>query len=386
MPEVGDTTIQALWRLVLCDLDGSPLSSLDHIALGRNFAFPLNRPARWTFRVPSDSPDVNITQDGDPYLSVGNRVLKAYRRMSNQTTWTQEFCGIVWDSHDVADGDRCTTEVNCYDPFQLLNKRLVRDADGEFKNTVWFEEQQSQEIAKLMVDRTIAFAGPCGIATTGTFTACPQQTWNYEQGYIAPSIISLCDTGLVDVWFDPVDQTDGTLVEMNAGPLRGQDRPNVVLAYAAPGRTAFSLDRTMSMEEVANSITLFRGSNTSGYKFAEDLASQTKYHVYEHAEVLSDVHHIENVEDLVNLLIQLRAFPSDMLTILPVPEYSPIPFRDFFLGDRIKVMASIGADQEFPETREALDGIQRVYGISGDVDDDGVEKITGLDVSPQGAS
>jgi hypothetical protein len=376
----------AQWRFVLCDLNGVPISILSSIATERRLQFPLDRPAVLNFTVPSESPHVNILHtDGDPYLSCGNRTIKAYRKEYDETTWTLRFAGIVWNLQDNADGNTCKTQVTAYDPMQLLTKRVVRAADGTFATDVTFVGQQGQVLAKALVDRTIAYAGACAISTAlGTFTTAPTQSAIYTQQYVATALIDLCNTGSLDVWFDPLDRTDGILAAMSAGPIRGATLANVIMSYAAPGHTAFAFDRSVSMDNFANSIFLYGGSTSGHLANVSDSTSQTTFHTYEDVSVLTDVSDSTLIDALANEQLAFRKDPRDLITMLPTPEKAPLPWRDYFLGDVIQVYASIGKDQTYPTTRQAISGAQRVYGITIDVDDDGVERVSGVDLSPQG--
>lgn len=396
------------WKFVLCDLNGKAISSLQPIATERQLSFPLNRPARCSFTVPSDNVLVNQTYDGDglPLLDVGCRTIKAFRK-TETSAWVLRFNGIVWDLQDSGDVNAARTRVNCFDSMQMLTRRLVRAADGKIYKTVHFNGgsitgMRGDQIAKAMVDRTIQYAGPCGISTAlGVFSEAPKQTASFDQEYVAPALIKLCDTGLLDVSFTPLDREDGILNAFSAMPRRGFDRFSVVISYAAPGKSAYQYDRTRSMDTFANDIRLW-GGNTTGplthidetYKDAilagQASASIATYNRYEDAQVLSDVKRPELVEALAEEEFALRQQPRDLLTVLPLPGQSPTPFTQYFLGDTIRVVASLGrADQpDGPRARSSIGSIstalQRVYGVTVDVDDNGVERVTGLDVSPQG--
>lgn len=378
-----------LWRFVLCDLMGAAIASLSPISSEKQLAYALNRSSRLSFSCPSDNPLVGtLHTDGDPYLTVGNRTIKGFRRTGSETTWTCRFNGIVWDLQDVGDGDACRTAVTAYDPFKLLERRLVLSSAGKVYKTVEFvgtdlNGVRGDHIARDMVDRTISFVGPCGLETN-SFTLAAKQYKKYDQAYIAPAIVELCDTGLLDIELDPEDRTDGILCLFNAMPRRGQDRPNVIISYAAPGRTAYYLDRTLSMDTVANDIRVWGGSTTGHLAHVTDATSKTKYHAYQDATVLTEVKGGTDIDNLAAELLALRKNPRDMLTVLPTPGLAPTPFTQYFLGDTVTVLASVGSDQSPPQTRERLMGMQRVYGISIDVDDNGVERVAGLDLSPQG--
>jgi hypothetical protein len=68
------------------------------------------------------------------------------------------------------------------------------------------------------------------------------------------------------------------------------------------------------------------------------------------------------------------------VTIVPTPETEARPFDDYYLGDTVNVEAG---DAPFPVTREAISGVQRLYGFNIGLDNDYGENVTDMIVSPQ---
>jgi hypothetical protein len=425
------------WRLVLCDLDGRAIEVISQLASNKQLNYALNRPARVSFDVPSDHPIVNTLYTDargftDPQLTVGNRVIKAYRSVSGGS-WDLRGVFLVWDIQDSGDGTTTRSAVTAYDIMQLLRKRLVYSATGTVNKTVEFNGatdssgnltgMKSDQIAKTMVDRSITYAGACGITTdTGlgaSFEASARMNKRFDQAYVAEAIIEMCDTGVLDVWFQGLDRTDGTLWAMHASPMRrtndadvnGFTCPDVVIAYAAAGRTAYEMDRTVSMETVANDVRLWAlsttgplahvnetgGHDVAGGSFTVDGTVTTalnnsisKYYRYEDATVISAIRNKTDIQALAVEEAVLRYLPRTLMTVLPTPGLAPPPFAsgggfNYFVGDTVHVVAGTdkGLEGSPSMTREATSGLQRVYGISLDVTDDGVERVAGLDVSPQ---
>lgn len=438
LPVPSDPT-NVYWRIAICTLDGTVLSFLSPVATNLQLKFPLCRPASIAFQVPSFDPHVNILAgDGLPYLSGGNRVIKAWRREAPESEWVLRFAGIVWNLQDSGEANATYTNVTAYDPMQMLTKRIIRSSTGTFHEDVVLALQRGDVIAKAIVDRTITYAGPCGIDTApGVFTLSPQQSQEWTQQFVATGLIDLCDTGLLDVWFDPVDQVDGILAWMSAGPARGKysadidmadfrgpwlttvsyttgqivthggvtyianadnsaepppdvdwdvlpenlERPN--LSFAAPGHSAFSLDRSVSMDGFANSLYFYPGNVNMPVVTAEDTDSEALYYTYEDVSVLSDIVDPVAVQFLANQQLAMRAQPKDLVTLMPVPGRAFLPWRNYFLGDMINVNVGIGYDNVRPSTREALQGVQRIFGITIDIDENGTERVSGIDFSPQ---
>ncbi len=382
----ADLFPRAYWRYVLCDLDGNPISMLSSIALNKRMEFPLNRPSQFSFTVASDSQLVNTpyTDDGfgEPYLTVGCRTVRAYRKLSTESSWTGVANWLVWSLQDQGDGDSCRTSVTCFDPLQRLVKRLNRRADGTFAKTVRFNGKRGNFIAKTLVDRTISFAGPCGIDTGGTFedtSVIP--IVEYEQAYIGPSLASLTDTGTMDIYLEPQFGTDGIQAQMNVYEMLGEEKPSKIFGYAAPPRSAGTLDRSLSMDDVANDITMWPSSTKRKAANMEDGDSKDKYTPYESAEVIADVHTTEMVADLVEEQLALRKDPRDMIAITPFAGKSPVWWRDYKTGDIVPVQ--IGTTAGRPPTRDAVSGLQRIYNVVIAPSDDGVERIEALECEPQ---
>lgn len=410
------------WRFVLCDLLGIPISVLTQ-AQDKQLKFPLNRPASLSFTIPADIAEVNtIYQDdgyNDPVLCTGTRIIKAYRRHSaGGGNWYLQQNFIVWDIQDNGDGDTTRCSVNCYDGLQILRRRLIRKDAFAPTETVRFNGADDgsgdltgypgDQIAKDLIDNTNSLlAYPTPISTNvddgATFETAPRQNRAWDQQYIMDGLIECCDTGLLDVWVTPLERQDGILWAFHASPMRRTaevdeltflTRPEVVLSYNAPGRSAWNFDRTESMETLSNAVNMFAGSSTGPTVAIADAASQLKYGIYESAEVVSDITSPTAVEALATEELLLRKERRQMITLLPTPGLSPAPWASdgslaYFLGDTVQVIAGVGGNQGSGTglrswTRSGVVGAQRIYGISVEIDDDGLEQISGIDTSPDG--
>ncbi len=375
-----------LWRLVLCDLAGHALSVITGLATEVQLEFALNRPGMLSFTVPSEDPRVNIVHgtDGLPFLAVGPRVVKAYRKTDDGPGgWTLRYVGRVWQIQDQGDGDTCTTAVTCYDNLKLLEKRLVRDADGSFVKQVKFWGVSGATIIKTLIERTRDFAGAVKIDVGGSWDATATQSPAYDQDYVLPAIMRLTDTGTVDLDIVYLDVTDGVHMQLGALAKLGIDRTATVLfAYATEPNTAIEYNRSISLDTMVNSLTLF-GKSINGHKvYGEDTDSSDLNLVMEGLEIVSDVETKELLEDLAAEALALRKDPRDLVTVLPTPEQSAIPWDDYWIGDTVTILA---ADSPFPVTRQTVEGAQRLYGFTIDVNDEYGERISQLVVSPQGA-
>lgn len=378
------------WRFVLCTLDGVPISMLDGIASNIEVEYRLNRPAMLSFQVPSEDPLVSILHtDGFPYLACGVRVVKAFRKVSSGEfetpgNWQIQYVGRVWQIGDSGDGDTSRSSVTCFDPLKMLEHRLVRDENGAANKQVKFYGVPGSGIIIRMIERTHTFKGPTGIedpsSNLDNWQTTTEQTNAYDQAYILPSLISICDTGTVDLKCTYLNTESGDHLRVVSRSRLGEDKPGVIFGYAAPPRTAKQFDRTQNMDQFANDVTLW-GKSVLGHRVhAENLASQALYGTFESAEVIADVETKELLQMLADEQVALRSSPQDLVTVIPAPEISAVPIDDYWLGDTVTINAS---KPPFPETRQIVSGVQRVYGVTLAVDDDYGENVKDLVVSAQ---
>jgi hypothetical protein len=369
------------WRLVVCDLNGRPITLVSRLARSKQLTVQLNRPRRADFVIAADDPRVNsLHTDGLPYFWPGARTMKWYRKEG--TSWVLRFAGYMWAINPAerdADSSVVDIAVTCFDPMQRLLKRLCRNSAGSFASTVPFTSTPGATIAKALVDRTIQYRGPVGIQTTGTFGgSTTPQTVAYDQYTVGQALIDLTNTMTLDLTFQPVDRTDGILVSMGAVSQRGVDRPGVIFGYDAIPHSALGFNRTMSMDDFANDITLYSSQKAlSAHRTAA--ASINTYGAYEDAQVLTEITAQDFLNTIADTEIQLRKAPRDLLAIKPVPERSPSWQADWNIGDRVNVewASSTGA---------AGSGYQRIYGFRMNIDDQGFETIDELIVSADAES
>jgi hypothetical protein len=379
-------TPTAAWRLVIGDLNGRPISVISTLARQKQIVAQLNRPMQASFVVAGDDPRVNsLHSDGLPYLWPGARTMKWYRKEG--TAWVLRFAGYIWSINPAErDSDSSVVDIaiTCFDPFQRLMKRLCRNAAGSYASTVTFTSTPGATIAKTLVDRTILYGGDVGIATSGTFGgATTPQTVKYDQQFVAQALIDLTNTMTLDLIIQPVDRFDGTLASMGAIAQRGVDRPAVIFGYDAIPHSALGFNRSLSMDEFANDITLYSGPTSAGKKLLSahraSANSKTTYGTYEDAQVLTEITEQDFLDTIADTEIQLRKNPRDLVAIRPVPGRSPSPWLDWWLGDRIFTEWS-------NNTGATGSGYQRIYGATIDIADQGFETISELLVSADAES
>ncbi|HWE83051.1 MAG TPA: hypothetical protein VG265_15470 [Gaiellaceae bacterium] len=395
-------------RVVLCDLDGAPISLLTNISHLLSGPFRANRPQSLTFQVPSDDPMVNLAHTDTyvdpasgsvvqfPYLSEGNRTVKVYRRdaaavagtpgtgaspYGSTPPWTIFYIWRVWQLDDEGDEDTATTTVTCFDNWQVLNHRACLGSVASYGSTVYYIDRVDN-VAKGLVDASNAFVGPTGITTSGgTFDAPTEVEVTYDEYFVGVALADLTNMGICDVILDPIDSIDGTHARLSIRGTAGNYKPNAVFAWDLGNRSIQKISRTTDMETVANLGHMFGGTSvpsveadvvTNGFTLVStwaDTDSQARYTVLEDQPVQNQITNQALLDTLALEEAALRANPRELLTIVPNPDKAPIVKTEYWIHDTVPVFAS-------RRLRKPIIGVSRVYGLDWGRDDDGFELVS----------
>ena len=445
------------WRFVLCADVYAPdstysltgwethnISMLSGLASQVELTFTLNRAGMLTFTVPSEDPRINglCDIDGLPMLCTGKRAVKAYRRVGNSGPWVLRFAGRVWSLQDHGDGDTVQTQVTCYDPLKILEKRICRDVQGCYvpglanpptSDNVWGQPsfcspdrqvqfwrdadcnpamrnegdggahdygQDGQHggswIIKSLIFRTTVFGGAnpggsqpppivsnpeghCHIDLGGIWMDTTPMSITFDQKYVMDAIVQICDTGLVDLNVEYLDVFNGVFVRLGATDRTGTDT-DVHFAYAADPDNASEYSRSESLDTTANYIDVFAKKVKGWNAVKKDDTSIENYLLMEDISSLSDIEHPNLLGKIANMALQMRKDPRNIVQVVPTPESNPLPFDDYYIGDTVHVDA--GTDP-YPVTRETISGVQRIYQLKVTLDDDFGEYVSEMVVSPQ---
>jgi hypothetical protein len=369
---------------------------------------------------------VNIVHtDGYPYLDAGRRIVKGFRRVGGGPGgWELKFAGRVWTLEDQGDGDTVQTAVTCFDPLKILEKRVVRNHLGRYdKQVQWWsptdldvvavtagvdDGSSGAEIIREAIQRTRDFGGlapgesgggfesdiaPIHIDIGGTWETTAGITILCDQMYIMELIDKITSTLTCDLNVTTGDLTtpgylnsvDAVFMKLGAVERLGTDKSDTVrFAYATSPFTAQSYGRTKSLETLSNFVQL-AGKSWLGAKsgVSKDTTSMDDFLVMEEVESLTDVENQTLLQYLADMKLALQKDPRELLTIVPTPEDSPLPWDDYWLGDTVGIDA---ADTPFPVTREAVEGVARLYGFTVSLDPDYGENVTEMVISPQDAA
>lgn len=395
VPPAADPYVAPLWRFVITDLDSEVLTFLDKLASQRVVTYTLNQPATAEGVVPSDNPEININaNDGYPFLSEGRRLLLGFRREGGDPEWVIRYAGIIMQVEDAPpQQDISYSHYTAYDPWQLLFRRpVVNYITGKLpgpKGISW-DDTQGSVIAGQVLRNTITWHGDAfidaGVAYggtpfyAGTIATTLDMDINFAQGTsVGDAWVQLVETATMDIVlspiYDPVNRP-GYLCELNIYGQAGSDKDEAIFAWDLPSRSLTGISRLLDGTQRANVVQLFAGTGGVPATKVSDATSITAFKEYWLTQFLPG----RNVKAAVNALaaeqLAITKNGQETVTISPAPERAPLPFTEYFLGDRVPVYAS-------NNLRDQLSGYQRIYGIPVEIADDATERIRQLLTSQQ---
>lgn len=399
-----------LWRFVVGDLKTfEVLSFLDRLASQRTVTFTLNTPAVATGVIPSDNPEINIPwpdPTSDPFLTEGSRVLWGLRQ-ETPGSYVIRSAKMILQLEDAAGSDNAFTTYTAEDPWRYLFSRPVCNADGTLPGPkgISFTATRVDVIAATLLRNTIVNNGIVGIdAGDGSIGAPPAyQDWggtsffggtinastvidiNFAQGTsVGQAWKTLCDGDYCDIVllpiYDPINRP-GYLVEFNIKDQWGTTKDDQIFAWDEPSRSLVGLHRLIEGTQRANEIKFFagQGGNAPGGQtipVQEDLTSKAKYGEYWRQQFWPAQNVAAAVEALAQAQLMLSKDGRTTVTFSPAPQRSPVPFNDYYLGDRVPVYASNRFRAPIPALDAGGDALyQRVYGIPLAIADDATEQI-----------
>lgn len=423
--------------------DGTVLEDISSICMDKQLIRRLNRPASFTFRVPSYM--INEVQDDSrPLLTPGRRQIAVYL----DSTGGLFFHGIVWSIEEDGDEDMVYSRVTCYDPMILWRYRPARDdvdsfsgAAGNLSDPSFI--QRNKFGGPIMEEILTASESPGRIFPAGpgdpslaegplwidlslsTFTGGGSDLSGAPTNWpmtIAEIATLLTNTGELDIVLTPVI---GSLVDYDGTPTYfmnmatlatytgnyGVDRTATVhFDYATGDNNARLFRRSHSMETIANKIYYYLGprmdqqhwrSNVTGYHpdlpgsavtlLGEIVTSRQELGVFMQQSIYdnfgtgeggseSSAYQLFIRQWMVESLLRLDA--RRMVYLTPVRSGTTLPQGGdvFEPGDfDIGDLVTINVGAK---ARAAESGAQRIYAYTIDIDDDGVEALGELVASP----
>ncbi len=379
---------EPLWRFVVTNLDLEIITFLDSLSRDRRLEFTLNNPAMATGTVPSDNPEVNISQAGHAFLSEGRRCLLGFRREGGTPPWVIRFAGIILQLEDSVDEDSSPSAISTYtawDPWKYMMVRPVLRADGSLPGPsgVTFVTTPANEIATALLDRTFLYHGETHIMT-GNVQTCPEvPRITFAQGSsVGEAWQQLCEAGWCDITMTPVYDPIGhpsKLVAIGISELAGRTRPRSSFAWAIAGENLSAMGRLIDGTQRANEYQGYAGQGgPPADALLVDPTSVLSFGEYWAQEWFPG----KSVEAAAAIATERLAVRKNGITtykVSPLPEPSPRPFIDYALGDCVPVWAS-------DRLRAPVAVGQRILTIPIEIDDSGVERVSELGFSQDGTT
>lgn len=406
------------WRWVVTDLESSTLTFLDRLAAEAVVTYTLDKGATARLSVPAGNPEVNIlADDGDPFVSEGNRLLYGFRREGDSPIWVCRFAGRILLVEDSGLTEDARTTITAYDPWQLMYQRPMVNIDDEFPDKAGFfsfNDTQVGVIALTFLRNTIEQQGELGVdigdtlfaGMVGTMPGTPywggpyQGVWSgrtksvYEtttqldtdtqQGLMVGEVFDLMvQSGAVDFLltpiYDPI-RRPGYTHELSIYNRAGVQATDAIFAWDKPGRNLTQINALRDGTKRANTIRYYAetgGPPVGGGIPIADGTSILKYGESWHEEFWPG--RIEAAA-LAMAELQLELMKNGQFTVdvTPSPERAPFVFSEYWLGDTVPVYAS-------NRMRQEITGFQRIYGIVLQIDENSYEQLPSLLVSPDSA-
>jgi hypothetical protein len=399
------------WRWVVTELgpddtglspgpEGGTVTFLDKLATDAEIVYPLDHPAHATLHVPSDNPEVNILHDEDdpdePFVAEGRRNLYGFRREGptedTDKKWRIRFSGRILEVEDDGLTEDATTSITAYDPWQLLFKRPIRLANGNFPSPRGFTytDTRGSTIALELLANTIQYDGGVGIdagmaygGTTywqGTITPTPVLVDHFviAQGMtVGEAWDQLVETGTLDILLTPIfdpRQRPGMLVDMTVVPQAGSIRDEAVLGWDTYSRNLTRINRKIDGTARADTVKYFTGVGGPSVPPETDAAMIALYGPYWTLQSFPS-RTAKAVIAFAQLELALRSAGVTTVIVEPTPSRMPFLFTEFWLGDTVPETAT-------DKLRAVLAGYQRIYGVRVTVDENSLEQVPQLMTGP----
>lgn len=400
------------WRWMIADLvDGSPITLLDRQARSRTITYELNKATVISGEVSSDNPEINLTHtDGFPFLAEGDRLIYCFRRDYNGAgTGTAYQCrasGIILQYEDAATSEDGVSRFTAFDPWQYLyaipvlnpaDRGLEDDGVPDGNVDIAYNDNLDQIIISLLVNASVGYnqtwpplSGPTNMfldwgwsgSYTGTIESLPVITHTFQKGTtIGQAFDELCALGQVDIVmepiYDPVNRP-GILAQLSVYAVAGEQKEEAIFAWDKPSRSVSQISRLVDGTRRANKIrehTLTGGPSNPDLtlRIITEPASVARFGEYWREDFFADTEHTQTTAAYAQELLDTFSEHARTVQLGPIPERSPIPFLEWYLGDTVRVFAS-------KNLRATMSGFQRVVGFTLELSDDALETVTNLTI------
>lgn len=361
----------ASWAFILTDRDYVPQGEILN-AQQRKVAQPLSKLSTASFQIRADNPLADQIMTCQGYI-------KCYRRTVN-STWSLQHFGPIISSELAFDKSAATISVNSVGAGWILQKRLAGKSRTGVQFTIASDRAQ---IAKTLIDATNAenetgidtSLSPIAAASTATYTAGP-----YKSVMDCITELATAFDGF-DWYFNIIDNfsngvvTTPKIASFLAAPLIGSLKPDAVFEWGVGRNNIVSGKYQVSRDTQANKVyhNTSNGPDAPGFPTVSALDSDSITN-WKLLEDLANADLLDNTmrQNLVNEHVSVRKNPRKVIEVTPhIDPYDagrlPLYQIDYNLGDQVRARIAFGGKVKF-------DATVRVYGVSFDINDLGVEQ------------
>ena len=338
-----------VWEFVCCDGSGNALTALTRHQ-GTSATFTRNDVPSCTFSLSHDDDECatiltalkNGTGNGMP-------TLKGFR-MGRDGTKVLRFNGYLATISEESGTDASTATFTFRGPFG----RYVGDGGGrgELINAVSYTDTDAGLIAKDILDQAnvniTQFPGSViPMDTAGTIELSKKRDRTYPS-YTNAGEAVLALTSVLDGFDFEVLPIEGgaTLGRFYVYAQMGQDRPAAKFEYGPNTLANCSAMHRQTLPPINLSTVVGSGNVIAITPARWDLASIAKYGQWRHTLFQSDVSDRATLDDKAVAL--KRPDPIRTIDFTPDPRLAPLPWDDYWIGDRVQFYANRGALVEGP--------------------------------------
>lgn len=356
-----------MWNFILTDLNFVPVGEIRNAA-NRKIALPLNNLDTLSFQVRLDNPLADALASTAGYI-------KAYR--DKQLL----YYGPIVSAEENADSSAATVAVNSVGAGWVLGERLAgKSATGYiFGAGIDRATIVNQLITMANTESETHIDTSYGVSSPSSI--------NYTAGPYRPISEIITELSASTQGFDwrivPMENyVSGTVTSQKIGQFQatniwGTEQDNAVFEFGAGRANVASYQRTVSRDTQANKVYNFtsNGPDAPGYPTvsAIDASSVSQWGLL---EALADADLLDPSlrSQLVSDHVSVRKQPRQVINF--VPHIDPqrtgrLPYygNDYSVGDIVRARAVVNGSVRF-------DDMFRVYGVTFDIDANGVERIT----------
>lgn len=414
------------WRFTVSDLQLRMTTWAQGLWVERAIMKNLNQPTVITGGVYPDDFRVNgVFDDFYRRVAQSNRILLAWRRDGiTAPYWNLRAAGIIMQPDDSGDDSSILSRITAYDPWKLLEARPVMDSLGQLPPSggatnglqlgILNAGATGDKIALWVLGNTIYFQGGVFIDAGSAYGGTTQYDARLASGDVvlettgAINLTANSGMTVADVWnqlvtagnmdivltpiWDPsrhvVNPSTGKVEyfthELNIYKLAGKYRPNARFSWDRLNRSTSNVERVHDATPGSffDKVLYFVGQGgppiNGGAPIINPAALAafgsywaTQYFPSESQAALDGPLTLAYAKQALSLAKQ----GARTVTITTIPERAPIPLSAYDIADFVSVHAS-------ERLRTPIDGFERVQTIPIAIDDNGIETVRGLVVSP----